>query len=65
MFKQSDLPKPSTPNSNSTLDVKDLEKILDDIKFALWWETQRMVKIEIEKAECQKYVDLFNKFLKK
>ena len=45
--------------------VKDLEKILDDIKFALWWETQRMAKIEIEKAECQKYVDLFNKFLKK
>ena len=44
--------------------VKDLEKIIEDIKFALWWETQRMKKIEAEKAECQKYVDLFNKYLK-
>jgi len=45
--------------------IKDLEKIYDDIKFALWWETQRMVKIDIEKAECQKYVDIFNKNFKK
>lgn len=44
--------------------VKDLEKIIEDIKFALWWENERMKKIEIEKAECQKYVDLFNKYLK-
>jgi len=28
MFKQSDLPKPNNPNSNSNLDVRDLEKIL-------------------------------------
>lgn len=45
--------------------VCDLEKILNDIKFALWWETDRMKKIEAEKAECQKYVDLYNKFVKK
>jgi len=45
--------------------VCDLEKILNDIKFALLWETYRMKRIEAEKAECQKYVDLFNKFLKK
>ena len=45
--------------------VRDLEKILTDIKFALWWETERMKKIEHEKEICQKYVDLFNKFLKK
>ena len=44
--------------------IKDLEKIYDDIKFAVWWETQRMVKIEKEKEECQKYVDIFNKFFK-
>lgn len=44
--------------------VCDLEKILNDIKFALWWETERMKKIEAEKAECQKYVDLYNKFVK-
>lgn len=44
--------------------VKDLEKIIEDIKFALWWENERMKKIEAEKAECQKYVDLFNKYLK-
>ena len=45
--------------------VCDLEKILKDVKFALWWETERMKKIEAEKAECQKYVDLYNKFVKK
>ena len=46
--------------------VKDLEKIINDIKFALWWEKDvRMKKIEAEMADCQKYVDLFNKFLKK
>ena len=44
--------------------IKDLRKIYEDIKFALWWETKRMAKIEAEKAECQKYVDIFNKFLK-
>jgi hypothetical protein len=44
--------------------VCDLEKILKDVKFALWWETERMKKIEAEKAECQKYVDLYNKFVK-
>ena len=41
-------------------------KIINDIKFALWWEKDvRMKKIEAEMADCQKYVDLFNKFLKK
>ena len=44
--------------------VCDLEKILNDIKFALVWETDRMKKIEAEKVECQKYVDLYNKFMK-
>ena len=44
--------------------VCDLEKILKDVKFALWWETERMKKIEAEKVECQKYVDLYNKFVK-
>ena len=42
--------------------VKDLEKIVDDIKFALWWENQHMKKIKAEMEECQKYVDMFNKF---
>jgi hypothetical protein len=42
--------------------VKDLEKIVDDIKFALWWENQRMKKIKAEMEECQKYVDMYNKF---
>lgn len=46
--------------------VCDLEKLLDDLKFALWWEKDvRMKKLEAEMTECQKYVDLFNKFLKK
>lgn len=46
--------------------VCDLEKIVNDIKFALWWEKDvRMKKLEEEMTECQKYVDLFNKFLKK
>ena len=42
--------------------VCDLEKIVADIKFALWWENQRMKKIKAEMEECQKYVDMFNKF---
>lgn len=42
--------------------VKDLEKIVADIKFALWWENQRMKKIKAEMEECQKYVDMYNKF---
>jgi hypothetical protein len=43
--------------------VKDLEKILYDIKFALWWEKSvRMKKLAAEMADCQKYVDAFNKF---
>ena len=46
--------------------VKDLEKILDDIKFALFWEKSvRMKKLEAEMAECQKYASLFDKYLKK
>ena len=46
--------------------VCDLEKILHDIEFALWWEKgHRMKHLEAEMAECQKYVALFNKFLKK
>ena len=46
--------------------VCDLEKILHDIEFALWWEKgHRMKYLEAEMAECQKYVALFNKFLKK
>lgn len=45
--------------------VCDLETIVDDIKFALWWEKGvRMKKLEAEMAECQKYVNLFDKFLK-
>ena len=44
--------------------VCDLEKILHDIEFALWWEKDvRMKKLQTEMADCQKYVDLFNKFL--
>ena len=42
--------------------VKDLEKIVADIKFALWWENQRMKKIKAEMEECQKFVDMYNKF---
>jgi len=46
--------------------VCDLEKIVNDIKFALWWEkVVRMKKLEAEMTECQKYVSLFDKFLKK
>lgn len=46
--------------------VCDLEKILHDIEFALWWEKGHRLKyLEAEMADCQKYVDLFNKFLKK
>jgi len=46
--------------------VNDLEKIVNDIKFALWWEKDvRLKKLEAEMAECQKYVSLFDKFLKK
>lgn len=44
--------------------VCDLEKIVNDVKFVLWWETQRMKEIEAAKAKCQKYVDLYNKFVK-
>ena len=44
--------------------VKDLEKIVNDIKFALWWEkVVRLKKLEEEMTECQKYVSLFDKFL--
>jgi len=44
--------------------VCDLEKIVNDIKFALWWEKDvRMKKLQTEMADCQKYVELFNKFL--
>ena len=42
--------------------VKDLEKIVADIKFALWWENERLKKIKAEMEECQKYVDMYNKF---
>ena len=42
--------------------VKDLEKIVTDIKFALWWENERLKKIKTEMEECQKYVDMFKKF---
>ena len=46
--------------------VCDLEKILHDIEFALWWEKGHRLKyLEAEMADCQKYVALFNKFLKK
>ena len=46
--------------------VKDLEKIVNDIKFALWWEkVVRLKKLEEEMTECQKYVSLLDKFLKK
>ena len=46
--------------------VCDLEKILHDIEFALWWEKDvRMKKLQTEMADCQKYVTLFDKFLKK
>lgn len=45
--------------------VCDLEKLLDDIKFSIWWETEHMKKLQAEVADCQKYVDLFNKFLRK
>ena len=31
--------------------VKDLEKIVADIKFALWWENQRMKKIKENKID--------------
>ena len=41
--------------------VCDLEKIVKDIKFALWWENERMNKLKLEMVKCQKYVDLFNK----
>ena len=45
--------------------VCDLEKIVNDIKLALLWEKGRMKYLEAEMAECQKYVSLFDKFLKK
>jgi hypothetical protein len=44
--------------------VCDLEKIVKDIKFALWWENERMNKLKLEMVKCQKYVDLFNKITK-
>ena len=44
--------------------VCDLEKIVKDIKFALWWENERMNKLKLEMVKCQKYVDLFNKIAK-
>lgn len=43
--------------------VKDLEKIVNDIKFALWWEKDvRMKQLQAEMEECKKYTDLFDKF---
>jgi hypothetical protein len=45
--------------------VCDLEKIVNDIKLALLWEKGRMKYLEAEMTECQKYVSLFDKFLKK
>jgi hypothetical protein len=46
--------------------VCDLEKIVNDIKLALWWEKDvRMKILKAEMADCQRYVDLFDKFLKK
>ena len=46
--------------------VCDLEKIVNDIKLALWWEKGvRLKRLEAEMTECQKYVTLFNKFVKK
>lgn len=43
--------------------VKDLEKIVADIKFALWWEkNNRMKRLQAEMADCEKYVKLFDKF---
>lgn len=45
--------------------VKDLEKIIEDIKFALWWEKgHRMKQLEKEMADCQKYVKIFDKYFK-
>lgn len=46
--------------------VKDLAKILNDIKLALWWEKDvRMKTLEVEMADCKKYADMFDKFFKK
>jgi len=43
--------------------VCDLEKIVNDIKFALWWEKDvRMKKLAAEMADCDKYVKLLEKF---
>ena len=45
--------------------TKDLQKIYNDLIFYLWWEKSvRLPKIEKEYAECKKYADIFDKFLK-
>jgi len=42
--------------------VEDLEKVRNDLYFALWWEAnERMPKIQAQLKECEQYAKLFNK----
>lgn len=46
--------------------VEDLEKVRNDLYFALWWETnERMPKIQAQLKECEKYAKLLERWIRK
>jgi len=42
--------------------TKDLQKVLDDVKYYLWWEAEvRLPKLQIQLDEAKKYANMFYK----